>query len=283
MAAVAYVWPLFLAGIFVFGLGFGGLDLGLNQVVAYSEGRRRAALLNALNSAYPAGAVAGPLLVAAFASEHFSTLFLAAAAAWLILIAGALSIRGRLPVGAENPRWPGSLVAIFVVAFVLYVAVEAGTGGWMTSHLESLSHDPDNAAALTSGFWLALVAGRLLITLAPERFGEARIVLACCVVAAASLLLAWASAGLAAWAYIACGLALAPIFPTGIVWLAKLRPGDSRATSWMYPAASAGGIIGPAAIGVVIAGAGVAWVPAVLGLMAVLMTAAFVLARRSMA
>ena len=90
-----------------------------------------------------------------------------------------------------------------------------------------------------------------------------------------------ATAGiLAPWAYLVTGLALAPIFPTGIVWLAKLRPGDSRATSWLFPAASIGGIAGPGAIGIVIAQAGVSWAPAVLAVVAIGMSITFFVAAR---
>ena len=277
--ATAFTWPLFLGSVFVFGVGFGGLDLGLNQVVAYSSGRRRAALLNALNSAYPAGAVIGPVLVAALAAAHFAALFLLVAAAFLVVAPGILRISGRLPVGAEPDRRPGGLVVVFVVAFVLYVAVEVGTGGWMTSHLESTGLASGNAATLTSAFWLALVTGRLLITLVPAKVGEPTIVLAAS--AAATVTLGLASIGaVAPIAYVAAGLAMAPIFPTGIVWLAKMQPGDSRATAWLYPAASVGGVVGPGAIGIVIAQAGVGWAPAVLAVVAAAMYGAFLAASR---
>jgi hypothetical protein len=73
---------------------------------------------------------------------------------------------------------------------------------------------------------------------------------------------------------------MAPIFPTGIVWLARLRPGDSRATAWLYPAASVGGVMGPGAIGIVIAQAGVLWAPAVLAIVGASMYGAFVAASR---
>lgn len=279
VVALAGAWPFFLAGVFVFGIGFGGLDLSVNQVVAYSEGRRQAALLNALNSAYPAGAVAGPILVSAFAADHFSTLFLVAATLWLAMMPGIIGIGGRVPVIAAQSRWPGGLVAVFVAAFVLYVAMEVGTGGWMTSHLESLGFGSEGAATLTSGFWLALVTGRLLVALVPPSVGEARIVLLGS--GAATVALGLATVGmLAPYAYIAAGLAMAPVFPTGIVWLAKLRPGDSRSTAWLYPAASVGGAIGPGAIGLVIAGAGVAWAPAVIAVIAAAMYAAFLWASR---
>ena len=277
--ALAFSWPLFLAGVMVVGLGFGALVLSLNQLVAYSEGRRRSALLNALNGSYSAGAVAGPILVAALASGHFALLYLAGALLWLAVIPAGAGIAGRLPVSAGSPARPGLLVGIFIAAFVLYVAVENGTGGWMTSHLESTGLPSTTAAAVTSGFWLALVSGRLLITLVPPRFPESTIVLTGSALGAVALLLATIGP-LAPFAYVAAGLVIAPIFPTGIVWLAKLRPGDSRATAWLYPAASVGGTFGPGVIGVVIAAAGVAWAPVVIGVVALAMLVAFFAASR---
>jgi fucose permease len=277
--ALAPSWPLFLTSVFIFGVGFGGLDLVLNQVVAYSEGRRRAALLNALNSAYPAGAVIGPLLIAAFAATHFAALFLLVAAAFLLIVPAMLLIAGRLPVAAAATRRPEGLVMIFVAGFVLYVGLEVGTGGWMTSHLESTGMASGTAATVTSGFWLALVTGRLLITLVPTHLGEPMIVLVASAAATVAVGLATITA-MAPVAYIAAGLAMAPIFPTGIVWLARLRPGDSRATAWLYPAASAGGVMGPGAIGIVIAQAGVLWAPAVLAIVGASMYGAFVAASR---
>jgi MFS family permease len=118
------------------------------------------------------------------------------------------------------------------------------------------------------------------MTLVPSRVPEAAIVLTGSAVAVVSLFAASIGA-LAPWAYIVTGLAVAPIFPTGIVWLAKLRPGDSRATSWLYPASSIGGIAGPGAIGLVIAGFGIGWAPVVLAIVAAGMLLAFGLAIRS--
>ena len=272
--ALAPGWPAFAAGVFLVGLGFGALVIGLNQAVAYSEGTRRAALLNALNGLYSAGAVAGPLLVAALARDHFSALFFAAAALALLLIPPDAGISGRLPVAAGTPGSPTRLVLIFVAAFVLYVAIENGIAGWMTSHLESTGLLSGTAAVFTSGFWLALAAGRFGITLVPPRISEARIVLSASVVATAALFAATTGV-LAPWAYVVAGFAMAPIFPTGVVWLARLYRGDSRATSWLFPAASVGGIAGPGAIGLVIAGFGVRWTPAVLAAVALAMCVAF--------
>ncbi len=272
-------WPTFVVAVAVVGVGFGALVLALNQLVAFSEGARRAALLSGLNGAYSGGAVAGPILVAIFAAQHFSLLYLGAAVLALVILPGAIGIGGRLPVATGSSGRPGLLVLVFVLAFVLYVGIENGTGGWMTSHLESIGLHSVQAATVTSGFWLALVTGRLLMTLMPAHVPEPAIVLAGSI-AAAIALLAGSIDGLAPFAYVVTGLALAPIFPTGIVWLAKLRPGDARATSWLYPAASIGGTFGPGAIGIMVAGFGVKWTPLVLALVGIAMTITFWFANR---
>lgn len=273
-AAFAPSWIAFMASISIIGLGFGALVLGLNQCVAYSEGARRAALLSVLNGAYSAGEVGSPVLVALLAAQHFSVLFLGAAVLALVLVPVDAGISGRLPFAAGVRGRPSTLVLVFVVATVLYVGIENGIGGWMTSHLEFTGFQSTQAATLTSGFWLALFAGRVLMSFAPATLAEPRIVITGSAVA--SVALATASIGaLAPVAYVVAGFFIAPIFPTTIVWLARLNPGDSRATSWIYPAASIGGTFGPGAIGLVVAGFGVRWVPAVLTFVALAMTVTF--------
>jgi FHS family glucose/mannose:H+ symporter-like MFS transporter len=276
--AVAPSWPAFLATIFVIGLGFGGLDLGLNQLVAHSEGPRRSAVLNGLNGAYGLGAVAGPILISRFGQGNLWTLYLGAAMFAVALFPTVAGIRGRLPVAERTSRYrPGVLVGIFLVAFAFYVGLETGVGGWMTSHLESVGRPSVEAATLTSGFWLAMAVGRLLAVLIPDRVSPSAVVISCSAVASIALLVAL-SGSAAPIAYIVTGLAIAPVFPTGLVWLARLRPGDSRATSLIFPAFMVGGGVIPAGIGIVIAWAGLGWAPAVLAAVAIITLVAFVLA-----
>jgi fucose permease len=149
----------------------------------------------------------------------------------------------------------------------------------MPSHLESVGLPSLEAASITSGFWLALAVGRLLAALIPDSVPPRVVVISGGAIGAVALLVAL-SGHAAPFAYVVTGLAIAPIFPTAFVWLAKLRPGDSRATSWMFPATMVGGGVIPPAIGVAIAGFGIGWVPAVLSAVAVLMLAAFLLAAR---
>jgi fucose permease len=278
--ALAPSWPAFLACVFVVGLGFGGLDLGLNQLVAHSEGPRRSAMLNVLNSAYGFGSVAGPILISRLGQEHLAILYGGAAFLAIALIPAVGGISGRLPVapkisGARTRG--GGIVAVFVVGFVFYVGVETGVGGWMTSHLESVGIRSLEAASFTSGFWLALALGRVAAALIPDRMPPSAIVISGSGVASIALLVAL-SGHAAPIAYLVTGFAIAPIFPTALVWLAKLRPGDSRATSWMFPATMVGGGVIPPAIGVAIGWFGIRWAPAVLAGVAAVTLAAFLVA-----
>jgi fucose permease len=276
--ALASSWPAFLAGVFVIGLGFGGLDLGLNQLVAHSEGRRRSALLNGLNGAYGFGAVAGPILISRLGEEHLAVLYSGAAVLAVALIPAAAGISGRLPfTPRKGAGRPGLLVGIFLVTYVFYVGTETSVGGWMTSHLESVGWRSLDAASLTSGFWLATALGRLLATLIPDRVPPAAVVITGSAIASIALLVAL-NGRAAPFAYLVTGLAIAPIFPTGIAWLAKLRPGDSRSTSWLFPASMVGGVLIPGGIGIAIAWLGIAWAPAVLSAAAIGILAGFSLA-----
>lgn len=280
--AVAPTWPTFLAAVFVLGLGFGAIDIGLNQLVAHSSDLRRGAALNGLNGAFAIGAVIGPILVSALGEHRFTLLYAGGAIVAAAIIPLALRIPGRLPVPAPgSAKRPGALLVLFVLAFVLYVGTETGVGGWMPTHLESLGLHSSTAATLTSGFWLALGLGRLVAALLPARVPESAIVIACSAAAVITLVGALARP-LAPIAYLATGFVIAPIFPTGLVWLAKLRPGDARATSWLFPAAMVGGAVIPSGVGVVIAQIGIAAAPGVVAAVAVGMLAAFMLAGRSL-
>jgi fucose permease len=169
------------------------------------------------------------------------------------------------------------LIGIVLVAYVLYVGTELGVGGWMTSHLESVGLRVLDAASLTSGFWLAMALGRLLAALIPERVPPLMVIISGLAIASAALLVAL-NGRAAPFAYVVTGFVIAPIFPTGIVWLAKLRPGDSRSTSWLFPASMVGGVFIPAGIGAAIARAGIVWAPAILAGVAISTLAAFWLA-----
>ncbi|MFI5358257.1 MAG: MFS transporter [Opitutales bacterium] len=280
LAALAPAWPVLLAGVFVIGMGFGSISMGLNQIVAHSEGGRRSAVINAVNASVGVGAVVGPILVAALGQGRYVWLYAAIAIVAVGLIPQGLKIPGRLPrVQGGSARRPKALMAFFLVGFAMYVGTEAGVGGWMTSHLESLGLSFASAAALTSGFWLAFAFGRTIAALLPARVGESTIIFTASAVAALALLGAFVGP-IAPIAYLVVGLALAPIFPTGVVWLSRLVPRDSAVTSWLFPAGMLGGALVPAGVGLVVGHAGLGAAPGVLAGVAAVTFAAFFLAAR---
>jgi MFS transporter, FHS family, glucose/mannose:H+ symporter len=278
--ALAPSWAAFLVSVFVLGFGWGASDIGCNQLVAHSGGARRTAVLNALNGTFGVGAVAGPILVTTVGGDHLAVLYGGAAVVGVALMPLVAGMSGRLPfTSLRSVDSSRSLLAIFMVAFALYVGLEAGTGGWMPSHLESVGLQSVAAATLTSGFWLAVAVGRLFAAFVPARVPERIIVITGSAAASIALLVALIPRA-APFAYIAVGLAIAPIFPTGIVWLAKLKPGDARATSWLFPASMVGGAVIPGSIGAVIGRFGVGVAPALLSIVAAGCLASFWLAAR---
>jgi len=274
--ALAPSWPLLLGAVFLIGVGFGGLDIAINQLVVHSANPGRVAQVNVLNGSYAVGAVVAPLLVAA-AGRRYSALYAGAAVMAAIVILGWRGVSGGLAAPAANGRAAGSdagLIVTFVIAITLYVGVEIGVAGWMPTHLQGIGYSVTAAARLTSGFWLALAAGRFLVAPLTLRLGEPFIVLAGTGIVVLALIAALVPAAAPA-AYLLAGLAIAPIFPTGLAWLARLNPGNPRATAWIFPAAMLGGALIPTGLGVVMAGLGTAWAPAVLAAVATGCLAAF--------
>jgi len=281
--AVAPSWRFLLAAVTVIGLGFGGLDLSINQLLAYSVHPTKVALLNGVNGVYGVGAVAAPLLVSG-AGACYPVLFAGTAAIAVAALLGVQGISGGLktPPSGDGTREPrrSNLVTTFAIAFALYVGTEVGIAGWMPTHLQSLGFASSTAATLTSGFWLALALGRFLVAPLSLRVPAPTIVLAGTAAAVVALVAALVPMA-APIAYITTGLAVAPIFPTGLAWLAALNPGYPRATSWLFPASMLGGTLIPTAIGVAIARVGAGWVPAILAAVAFSSLAAFAAASRS--
>jgi fucose permease len=280
MFAVAPSWPVVLAASLVIGLGFGGLDLGVNQLFAHDTGPQGGSMLNVLNAFFGVGAIAGPVVVAATPPGQVGLVFVGCAMAAI-----ALSLVLRHVHGSAGPDpGPGSVarstvtplaIAWLVAAFVLYVGVETGVGGWEPSHLLALGVPDAVARSSTAVFWLCLTAGRFLIAPLVGRLGPQLIVLACSVVAVATLGLAVVP-DLAPYAYALTGLVIAPIYPTGLAWLAGAAPGVRTLTAYMVAASMAGGAVFPALTGLVIQVAGVTTTPVVLAVLASGCAASFV-------
>lgn len=260
--AFAPVWSVALVGAFVIGLGFGGVDFGLNFLFSIGFGRRSAAMVNLLNAHFGVGAVLGPLAIAWFGAENFRAIFLAFGACALLPLFGGGAISNAVG-GASSEAAPASargrttilVLGAFFTIYVLHVAIETGVGGWATTHLVAVGWGATFAAGATSAYWLAMTLGRFGAAWLSLRAGPAQIMVGACVGMTLSLLLA-VNGTAAPIAYVLVGLFIAPIFPTGLAWLAAVHPASRNATASVIAMSMIGGVAFPPMIGGVIGLAG---------------------------
>jgi MFS transporter, FHS family, glucose/mannose:H+ symporter len=276
--AFAPAWPVVLAAAFGLGIGFGVVVVEINVLLAEGFGQRAAAMLNLLGAAFGAGAVTGPLAVAA--TGGYRVPFCAGA----LLAVAALALARDLPRTAPPPapareRPPSVLVGGFVALCALYVGAESGVGGWEATSLLAGGTGAAAAANWTAGYWAALTTGRLLAIPLALRVAPP-------VLAAGSLLLAAAGLALAHLpelapaAYTLTGLALGPVFPTVLAWLAAAAPGSRGSTAMVFAAANLGGVVLPVVIGRLVDAASPAVIPTTVLVVALACLGATLLLRR---
>ena len=214
------------------GVGGGLLNIGTNTLTAllYPDPRRKNAELNRLGIFFGAGALLVPLGLAAWLSRWGleAVLWVAAAACGgLGLYPAALRFERpaqaapsrRSSTGLFRDRW----LAVAALLLFLQSGNEMILSGYSTVHLARLG-SVQEAAWATSGMWLALIAGRLLLTMLARHVGGGALVVASAMVtlpACLGLLLApTLLSGAAALALVGAGMA--GLFPT-VMGLAGAR------------------------------------------------------------
>ncbi len=247
-----------MVGGLLLGGGFGLMDSGINTRLARDARYSSAALLNALHGTFGVGAVAFPLLYSVTGDRiAWVTVGLIGATATPLL----LGIRGRVvdESWADDPGMPTGrakrrLLIAFLVLYFAYLGIEAGAGTWMASALISEGMSDGAAARWTSAFWLVFTASRFVTVPLARRVSARRLVVLMALLTIPAALLT-GIASLQALPYLLLGAAASPIFPSGLVWLAKALPNVRRGTSYVMMAAGVGAAVVPAGIS-----AGVGWI-----------------------
>jgi fucose permease len=269
--ALAPSWPAALTAALLAGLGFGGIDYGLNQLFAVGFGHRSTAMLNILNAHFGVGAILGPALIGVVGAGHYPAVFLGFALANLPLLLCLKGVQDRAPQPSGTaPGSPGvlgrslaSVLAVFVALYVLHVGVEAGVGGWEPTHLETVGYGAGVAATATSVYWLMMTVGRFLVAPIALRYSAQAIITVSCAGMTVCLVLA-SVRELAPYAYAGVGLFIAPIFPTGLPWLHRAAPGARRAGALVIAASMLGGVAAGPVLGKAIEWSGIRAVPLLL-------------------
>ncbi|MFJ6483321.1 MFS transporter [Streptomyces sp. NPDC091682] len=279
-------WTLALAGTFVIGLGFGGIDYGLNQLFAVGFGHRSTAMLNLLNGHFGIGAIAGPALIGWLGAESYPEIFIGTGVISLLILVTLGGVAAREPAPAPVDGAPAGgarvlpIIGVFIGIYVLHVAIETGVGGWEPTHLEAVGYGAATAATATSAYWAAMTLGRFVAAPISLRWSAPSILLVCCVGMAGFLLLATVPA-FAPYAYFGVGLMIAPIFPTCLPWLNRAVPGVGAAGAYVIAASMIGGVAFPPLLGAVIDTMEVKTVPLLLFLLAVVCGALSLWLRRN--
>ena len=275
--APAFGWLLALA--IPLGLGAGAVDAGLNHFVAAHYSSRH---MNWLHGCWGVGATLGPLIMGAallapagwhHGYQTIATLQLSLAVVLLLSLSLWNRENAKPPAEAHSDEQqarikPVSPLATWLapLAFLLYVAAEAGTGLWVAS---ILVNDRGTSAA-TAGWWVSLffgsiTAGRFSVGLVANRLGNRQLIrLGILTAMAGAVMFAIPAlpAPLSLLGLVVMGLGCAPIYPSMMHETARRFPADlsaqviGRQIGFSY----IGGAGVPAACGLLAATAGLVMV-----------------------
>ena len=283
---------LYAAGLVLFGCapGFGwilpaaamvGAGSGAMEVVASAMAgdlypSRRALLLSAIQIAFGAGAVVGPVAARALleAGVGWRPLFLGIAVANVALVALVAPVRVPRPAGhegvsmaslrriANDPAFRRLSAALF-----LYVGGEVACFSWIPTFLKDKIAGGSGYAGLASAlFWIGMTVGRFATSALVHRFRPDRLaaVLACAGAAAAAAL-PWTRSGIGV-AVVGglCGLCFSGVFGLVLAEAADRFPGSAGSVlGGVVAAGGAGGAAIPWAVGAISEGS-LGWIPALL-------------------
>ncbi|HEY5662695.1 MAG TPA: MFS transporter [Ilumatobacter sp.] len=243
--------PALFAIFVVIGLGAATVDVGANTLLIWELGARVGRAMNLLHLCFGIGALTAPLAV------HAGLGIAAYLAAALCLALAAMIIPSRSPVASterheEHTDTNRPMLALLATFFLLYVGLEIGFAGWITTYGREISFSDLEATWLTVTFWVGFTLGRLLSSIIVQRVRPKLLLGGSCVltiVVAAALIVGdgrpvtvWIGAG-------AMGLATAPQFPMMFTYLERRIRVTGNATAWFVGAAGMGGLVFPWVIG----------------------------------
>jgi MFS family permease len=290
-------WVVVAAGVLI-AAGNGAIDAGLN---ANAARRFTARQITWMHAVYGFGAAVGPLLFAGMAGFGLSwrwTFAVVAAVQGLLAVLFAATARTWAPAppstgGQATGGRPGvdrggfRMPAVFwpgAVLFAVQTGVESATALWAFVFLTGARGVSLGVAAATvSGYWAALLVGRLVLGPVADRTGARPVLLAGLAgMAGGAALLLVPSAGAALAGIVLIGLSAAPMYPL-LMLTTKDRVGADladRAVGVQGAASALGSATMPALIGLLIGPLGAAVIAPCVLLLALATATAYRVATR---
>ncbi|RMZ69213.1 mfs transporter [Pyrenophora seminiperda CCB06] len=146
--------------------------------------------------------------------------------------------------------------------FLTYVGTETTISGWLVSFMYRYRHLSLSQSGLTSsGYWIGMATGRLLLGYATDKIGVRRATtfyfFVAITIEAAFAVVTSSTASVALMVML--GFVMGPLFPSGVVVLTRLLPGEVhvKAVSFVASLGQVGGAVLPFAIGAVVEGVGI--------------------------
>lgn len=242
---------LAVASFTIIGLGIGLSVTATNLLVGSLAKEMRAHRLSVVNLWWGLGSVACPWLVAvAERTQNLDILLALIGAVAVILFVFLLPLREvpeemtttKLSLASE-----GMTLLYFAALLFLYVGVENAVGGWVATYTYRFSGlTLEDASMMVSIFWLALLLGRGLGSLALRSVPERAVLvpsLAVSLTAVTMLLLPHTTVTVVA-AVVVAGLGFGPVFPIGVSRMLS-RLTDHRNTGWVFATCASGGAVLP--------------------------------------
>lgn len=268
MALIPVVpWLWLLAPVFLLtGAAEGAVDVGGNALLVWVHGSEVGPYMNALHFFFGLGAFLSPVLIALVLQRGGDLAW----AYWVValLMLPPVAWLASMPSPARQAEDHGTakeggsavLLALLGAFFFLYVGAEVGFGGWIHTYSVTLGMADQTAAAyLTSAFWGALTAGRLLaIPIAAYLRPRAILLidLLICLVGVVAIL-AWTGSQVVLWiGTLGLGLGMASIFPTLMSFAERRVAVTGQVAGWFLVSGSAGGMSLPWLIGQLFEGVG---------------------------
>jgi fucose permease len=226
--AMAPDWPLLVAAAFLFGVGSGAIDGGMNTFFAMRV--RSPRLMNWLHASFGLGATVGPILLTSLFSLGLTWRWGYVLVAMLqvlvglvvLLRAGEWQMRAEEAVATGTPQrstlatLARPIVWINIASFFFYAGIEVTAGNWSYSlFTEVRGVSPELAGLLSSLYWGSFTVGRVFFGVVADRFSAISTVRAMGIMAfVAALLLWWNPINWVGFAgLLLLGFALAPVFP----------------------------------------------------------------------
>jgi fucose permease len=214
------------------GLGAGAYDTLFIAAVAERFGARSAKPMSLLLTGTAMGAIIGPLLIAAIATQwHWSLSFHSIGVAHLALAAAAMRIRfpehtRTAPHAKTDPHAALSLAIIpFIVVIFAYIGLETTLSVFAIPYAsDGLALDVIHGQAAISAMWFGLLAGRLG-SLALRGNLDARVLIGAGILSCAMI---WIGAATGTRQieilYFCIGFSLGPVFPVAIALAGQRFP-----------------------------------------------------------